>query len=145
MKEAYLYLSSHTSKDIYPFNTANDFKAKLPLTLNLNGAVGKWRMALLDIDLPKLEEGYKPNYITLETSLCAPSVYHNSLRPILQRLYYSEIKKGQPITIDSPRYVTINTSNIESFDLYILDQTDQKVSFKTGHVYCSLHLVREEE
>ena len=138
-----MYLSSDSCREIYPYNTANDFRVKLPQTLQLHSAE-KWTIAILDIDLPRLEDEYKPHYITLESSVCTPSVYTNGLRPVLQRLYFSQIKKGSPIIFSNPRYVPLNTSTIDVLDMYITDSSGRKASLKQGAVECTLHLVRQD-
>lgn len=143
MRELYLYLSSNSCKDIYPSNNANAFRVKLPQTLHLYEAE-KWSVALLDINLPKLEEGYKPGYITLESSVCKPSVYKNGSRQVLHRLYFSQIRKGSPIMISSPRYVQLNVSHIDTFDMCITDSSGQIEPFKKGTVDCTLHLLKQE-
>lgn len=144
MKEVYLYISSNSSKDIYPSNSANDFRVKLPQSIYLNHSHGSWAIGLLDLDLPQFDDGYKPQFITLESSSCVSSVYRSSLKPILQLLYLSEIRKGKPIRIANPRYVKLNTRQIDSLDLYFRDDTGHKPSFKDGPVNLTLHITQEE-
>lgn len=139
MEELYLHLTSDCNLDIFPENTANAFRVKLPQTLELNGV---WTIALLDVDMPKLVEDYKPKWITLQSTLCAPSVYKTDWKPVLQRFYYYHVKKGSPLVMERPRYVLVNSRNIDFIDLFILDESGEKASFKRGHLSCTLHLIR---
>ena len=139
----YLYLSSDSCTDIFPNNSANCFRVKLPQNLHLR-TTDKWSIALLDFDPPKFKDDYKPRFITFESSSCVPSAYKSGLRPILQVCYYSEMKRGLPIRIANPRYVRLNTKHFDSFDMYLRDETDKDVSFKSGALTCTLHLVKED-
>lgn len=142
MEEMYLYLSSNSSADVFPENVANSFRVKLPKTLVLNGRDCNWSMALIDVDMPKLPSGYKPKFITFESRTCASAIYKSDLRPVLQRLYYSQIRRGTPVIIDNPRYVQVNTKSIDVIDLYLLDDQGASVSFTPGQLTCTLHLLR---
>ena len=62
MDEMYLYLSSDSCSDIFPYNSASDLTVKLPKTLR--GDDCSWSIAVIDFDLPKCEECYKPKFIT---------------------------------------------------------------------------------
>ena len=139
MKDLYLYISSNTSKDIYPDNRAANFRVRLPQTLYLQGS---WSIALVDIDMPKLSDNYKPQHIIFQSSVCKPCVHKDSLDPIIQRLYYSEIRKGQAVYIAQPRYLLVNNSILEVFDMHITDDLGNKVSFKEGSLECTLHLMK---
>lgn len=141
----YLYLSSDSCTDIFPFNTANDFRVKLPKTLTLNDHQSSWSLALIDLELPKLAGGYKPAFITFESRTCSSAIYKTDLRPVLQRLYYSQIKKRAAVVIDNPRYVSLNTSSLDVIDLYLLDDKGAGVSFLPGPLTCTLHLVRSDK
>lgn len=144
MDEMYLYLSSDSCSDIFPYNSASDFTVKLPKTLSLRGDDCSWSIALIDFDLPKLVADYKPKFITFESRACAPAVYKTDLRPVLQRLYYFQIRRGIPVVIDNPRYVRLNAKSLDVIDLYLLDDQGARVSFTGGALSCTLHLVRSE-
>ena len=141
MKEIYLYLSSDTSKDIYPDNHAGSFRVKLPQTLYLGG---KWTIALLDIDLPKISQNPKPHHITLQTSISTPCIYKSGLNSVIQRLYFSEVKRGLPVYITNPRYMPVSINILDTFDMFITDDKGQKVPFEPGSLECTLHLLKEE-
>lgn len=140
-----MYLSSDSCSDIFPENSANDFRVKLPKKLCLKGYESTWSLALIDIDLPKFADGYKPDFITLESRVCVSAVYKSGLRPVLQRLYFSQFRKSLPLVIDSPRYVQVNTKTLDVIDVYLLDDKGAKVSFKPGPLVCTLHLIRSEK
>lgn len=137
-----MYISSNTCKDIFPGNNAANFIVKLPQPLYLRG---KWTIALLDVDMPKLSDNYKPQYIILQSSVCTPCIYNECLSPIIQRLYYSEVRKGQPIYVTNPRYLTVNNNILQNFDMYITDDQGNKASFKDGTLECTLHLMKEDD
>lgn len=144
MKDAYFYLSSSSGLDINPQNSVSNFRVQLPQTLRLDPSF-KWSVAILDIDLPKFDEEYHAKYITIESGICTSSGYKNGLRPVLQRLYFDDVKKGRPINITNPRYVALNKTNIDSVDFLITDNRDNKPPFKQGSVECTLHISRDEE
>lgn len=141
MEEMYLYLTSDCNADVFPENTASSFRVKLPKTLDLKEKNCSWSIALIDVDMPKLSGDYKPNFITFESSVCAPSIYKLGLRPVLHLLYYPQIRRGFPIIIENPRYIQLNTKSIDVIDIYLTDDKDEKVSFSTGHLTCTLHLL----
>lgn len=138
-KELYLYISSKSCEHLYPDNDSSNFRVRLPTVIRLQGTK-PWSVALLDIDLPKPETDYKPVYIVLSSSVCAPTVYHTTLQPVLQRIYFQEIKSGKPLRFEAPRYVPVNIASLEIFDLCIFDDKGQRPSFKSGHLSCTLHL-----
>jgi hypothetical protein len=142
MKEMYLYLSSDSCKEIYPSNAPDEFRVRLPQALHLSEP-DSWSLAILDVHLPRFSTGYKPKFIVFESTVCTPSVYESSLRPILQRLYFHELRRGLPVRILSPRYVTVNTKDLHTFDLYLRDENGSRISFNSGHLSCTLHLVKE--
>jgi len=138
-KELYIYVTSDTS-DIYPDNDQSDFKVVLPQLVKTEGI---WYVGLQDINLPKLKDNYKPDFLVISCSICGPSYYENSLLPVLQRLYFGEIKSGRPLRFDSPRYVTVNSDTIDSLEFHITDDQGEKPSFKAGKSNCTLHLRKE--
>ena len=141
-KELYLYVTSQSSDDIYPNNDPSHFRLSLPQLIKLEGT---WFISLVDIDLPKLKENYKPSYLVISSSACTPSFYENSLRPVLQRFYFGEVRSGRPLRFDPPRYVMVNSESIHSLEFRITDDEGEKPSFKPGKVSCTLHLRKETE
>lgn len=140
----YLYLCSDSCTDIFPDNNASDFRVKLPKTFFLRDQNCSWSIALIDVDLPKLVAGYKPRFITFESRTCASAIYKTDLRPVLQRLYHFQIRKGTPVIIDNPRYVQLNAKSLDVIDLYLLDDQGARVSFAPGPLCCTLHLLCTE-
>lgn len=139
---SYLYISSSSHEDLYPTNSPADFKVKLSRgvkAVNFN----QWSVALIDIDLPPLRAGYKPSYITILGSFCTPTHYFTSLQPVLQRLYFPQLKKGRPLSIDIPRYVRVNTDGLDVVRLYLQDDQGHPPSFERGELTCTLHLQRD--
>ena len=134
-KELYLYITTQTSEDIYPNNEATYFRAKLPQILKLEGT---WHIALLDIDLPKLKDDYKPDFLVVSCSTCEPNYYYG---PYYN--YFGEVKSGRALRFDSPRYVRVNSRYANTIKFRIRDNRDEIPSVKQGQVICILHLRQE--
>ena len=141
--QMFLYVSSDTCQEIYPGNSSTHFRVKLPKPIKLKN-FGEWSIALMDIDIPKLAEDYKPKFFVIHSSLCTPTVFQASLKPVLHRLFYTQIKTGRPLTIDNPRYVPLNTKSLDIIDLYITDDQGLTPSFRPGSSTCTLHLSKTE-
>lgn len=139
----HLYITSTTSRDIFPGNNVNKFNLKLPRNLNLTPH-GAYSIALLDIDLPRFHADYTAKYITIYSSLCQPCVYKDAQRPVLARLYFSDMKTGKPFHALFPRYVPLNTDSIDCLDLFILDDRDLPPSFKPGQLTCTLDIRKKD-
>lgn len=138
-----LYITSTTSRDIFPGNNVNKFITKLPRNLNLTPH-GTYSIALLDIDLPRFQPDYTAKYITIYSSLCHPCIYNASQRPVLTRLYYSDMKIGKPFHAQYPRYVPLNTDTLDCLDIYMLDDRDLPPSFKPGQLTCTLDIRKKD-
>ena len=139
----YLYISSEQSDNYFTDNTSTRFRVRLPKRLNLDPR-GGWHMAVLDLDLPRLQEGYKTAYLTINSRVCEPSFVNTALTPTLNRVYFNDVHRGCPVTFDSPRYVKVTTDVLDVLDIYLTDSKGATPSFKTGTVSCTLHLHQEQ-
>jgi len=141
-KELYIYVTSDSSNDLYPGNDPSHFRVNLPQTVKTENP-HSWFLGLVDIDLPKLKENYKPDFLVISCSICAPSYVGNSLQPVLQRLYFGEIKSGRSLRFETARYVTVNSESVDLLEFRITDDQGEKPSFKAGKSSCTLHLRKE--
>jgi hypothetical protein len=135
----YLYVSSDQSDSFYHGNSPTAFRIKLPRRIDLNPSK-KWTIAILDIELPQLLDSYKPRYITVNTNVCQPSFSNSSQAPILQRLYYNQLKKKGACIFDHLRYIPVTADSLDSLSIYLTDDQGGEPSFKSGHSYCTLHI-----
>lgn len=135
----YIYLTSTSSTEFFSFNSITNFKVKLPKTLKLT-PFGNFSVALLDIDLPKLQQNYSAKYITLYTSICQPSISETGLKPVLHRIYFSHFRSGKPLTFFPLKYISLNTEALDVIDLYLIDDTGRPPSFRPGQLSCTLHI-----
>ena len=132
-----IYIYGSSAKDLYEENEPDTFRINLGTTLDLEG---KWEMALMDIDLPRLTTNYKPQYITLYSSVCTSSIIGAAQRPILYRFFKSDLRYTKALNITTPRYVPLNTDSLPVIDIYLLDDKGEKPSFQKGQTTCTLHL-----
>lgn len=135
----YFYISSDSCQDIFPENSAALFRVKLPRVIKLHKAY-EWSLALVDIQIPKLKAEEKPDFLTLYCSVCTPTVYHSTLRPVLQRFYFHQLKFGRPIEIQNPRYMPISTQSLDTIEFKIEDSRGQRPIFRPVSLTCVLHL-----
>lgn len=135
----YLYLSSDDSKKYYPNNNPAMFSTKLPKNIRtpLNG---NWQIALLDIELPPLETGYEPKFLTVYSDICSSSVYGGGLKQILHRMYYKELRQQTPIVFIPTRYKEVNIESLDYIHLYLLDEHGNSPSFVNSPLLCTLHI-----
>lgn len=139
----YLYLSSTQSTQFFVNNSPAAFRVKLPKRLKLCSSQ-RWSIALLDICLPKLKSGYKPLYLTVNSSVVESSVVSMDLMPTLNRIYFQQLKKYRPLLIfEHPRYIPVTTDTMETLDIYLTDSEGNKPSFDEGELLCTLHLTEE--
>jgi len=135
----YIYLSSDQSDSYFTANNTATFKVKLPKTIHLSDN-SKWSIAILDIDLPRFSDGYKTDYITINSPICEPSIVGNTLSPILDKVYFWYVSKGKPVTFATPRYIPLSVNVLDTIYIYLRDSTGHAPSFKAGHLTCTLHL-----
>ena len=140
----YLYVSSGQSDQFFLVNTTSAFRVILPKRLNLTPR-GRWRVAILDIDLPRFQDNYKTAYITINSSVCEPSFVNTALRPTLNRVYFNDLLRGRPVTFDSPRYVKLTGDGLDVIDIYLTDSNGESPSFTRGTVACTLHLAEDQD
>ena len=133
----YIYIDSDKNQDVFPENRNNDFRIKLPKELRLQG---KWEVALIEVDLPKITNDYDPKYFILCTPACTENAFNDSLKPILRRVYRDQIRQNKHIHYEKPIYVPIIVDSLDIFHLYIRDDQNEPPSFQNGPSYCVLHL-----
>ena len=104
----------------------------------------QWSLAIMDIDLPELTDGYKPSFITVNTNICETSFINCPQAPILQRLYYNQLVTNKPHIFDHLRYIPITADTLESLSIYLVDSSGARPSFKDGHSSCTLHMEKSE-
>ena len=139
----YVYASSDQSDAFFHGNSPTAFRVKLPRRLHMSPA-RQWSLAILDIDLPELTDGYKPSFITVNTNICETSFINCSQAPILQRLYYNQLVTNKPHIFDHLRYIPITADTLESLSIYLVDSSGARPSFKDGHSSCTLHIEKSE-
>lgn len=132
----FVFLSSDANKNFFAGNSHTSFRVKLPSSIRLAPS-GEWAVALVDVCVPKFAEGYETDFIT-----CQPSIVNSSLASILHRFYFKKIKHGGAVTIDRPRYVTVNTDSFDHLYIYLSDSNGAEPSFSNGDLYCTLHFLR---
>ena len=133
----YIYIDSNGSQTYFNDNKAVAFRIKLPKLLKF---YGQWEVALAELDMPQLESGYQTDYITLNTSLCTESVFNDSLRPVLRRIYKDQLKQTRHISYVTPYYVPVNAVEVDTIYVYLTDARQAQPSFQKGPLYCTLHL-----
>lgn len=138
----YIYTSSSENPDYFTGNTATDFRVKLPKTLHKRHNT-QWSLALLDIHIPDFSTNYTTDYITVGTPVCEESIDNASLRPVLNRVYASQLETERFLTFDSPRYIRLTVDTLDTIDINLTDSTGGKPSFAQGRVTCTLHLLEE--
>ncbi len=136
--DMYFVAKSSDSTDFYPTNTAASFKIKLfkPLTLK-----GSWEVGLLGFTLTNVETKEVPDTMLIESNLCQYStVVGGSKRlPILRHIFRTG---GGDMSweFDSPIYMPVNQSFVETIELYINSGQGNQLSFENGTSTCVLHL-----
>lgn len=133
----YIYLTSNGSQTFFSENSSTEFRIRLsrPVTV-----YGRWEIAILQVSLPHFKSGYSPAYIDISTSVCLPSILNGSEKPILNRIFFTEIIEGACIRFHRPYYLTVNTENLHVIDINLYDDKGDKPSFDDGEVCCTLHL-----
>lgn len=135
----YVYISSNASKQYFPANESTHFRMTLAKPLSL---YGDWEVALTEINLPKLAQGYKPEYIAIECSFCIDSFVNGGQDQLLDRFFLSELRPSDVIRLTRPHYVKVNTDLLHTLQLNLYDETHAKPSFQSGNLHCTLHLRR---
>ncbi|CAH1774166.1 unnamed protein product [Owenia fusiformis] len=132
-KDIYFYLSSTDSTNIYPNNTASEFTVKLPRYFYLKG---KWKIGLVDIQLPPLDSNDALLYLDVFCDLCIESVVDGNVQPILRRIPkdYSWLSFNQVL------YKDVGNWEFDRIHVYIRGNGNTLVSFKDKPLTCTLHL-----
>lgn len=130
----YIYLSSNGSKSVYPDNQVTSFRTRLsrPITLH-----GEYEIAVISLVFPEFRTGYKPVYVTLNSTLCENSFIDTSQGSVLARIFAPSNKY---IEFAYPRYVRLNTQVLHVIDMDLLDSEGRPPSFGSGEFYCALHV-----
>lgn len=138
----YIYISSTESPDYFTGNTAASFRVKLPKTLHKPHDT-QWFMAILDINIPDFTDNYSTDYITVSTPVCEESIDNAALRPVLNRIYNTQLDTEHFLTFDTPRYIRLTVEALDTVDIHLTDSLGGKPSFAQGKVTCTLHLIAE--
>jgi hypothetical protein len=140
----YFYISSVQQPLYFNENSSNSFRVKLPVRLSAQTGED-FELALLDIQMPAFTPKSVPQYITINSQICQPSVLESHLQPVLYKLSV-DLKDADKnsITIDQPRYIPLNVRDVDVLDIYIKDSDGQPASFAEGHTSCTLHLRRTD-
>ena len=133
----YFHVSSAEDPSTFAGNVSHSFRVKLPRAVYLQPSTN-YEIALVDIFTPNLASQYTPAYVTVNTDICDLSIVDNGLQPVLQRLYPDHI--GGATEFTNPRYIQLNTEEIDTIHLYLLDDQQASPSFEKGTVYATLHL-----
>lgn len=138
----HLHLSSSDSRDIYPNNTASDFRVQLPRSLRLQG---KWEGALLNISYwPQVHStSRKPDELYICSDLVGSCYALNSLHPVLKRISMPDQENAKiNIHFASPDFLPLIQNTVQNLRIYIIDNTSQSPSFIRKDLYCTLLLRR---
>ena len=135
--DLYFVVKSSDSTDFYPTNTAASFKIKLYRPLILEGS---WEVGLLGFTLSNVETEKVPDLMLIESNVCQyTTVVGGSKRlPVLRHIF----NKGGDMKweFDSPIYMPVNQSFVETIELYIKSGQGNQLSFESGTSTCVLHL-----
>ena len=133
----YIYADSEYSKKCFNENTTASFRIKLPKQLKL---YGRWEVALLEVDMPKLDSSYQSDHVDINTPLCDENIVNDALRPILRRIYKDQLKQVKHLSFTNPIYVPVNVIEVDVIHIYLTDASRAPPSFQPGPLYCVLHL-----
>lgn len=141
-KEYYLHLSSQDSKDLFPGNTASDFKVKIPSTLTLAGV---WKCALTQISFVTDFAGERPKDIYICSDLIEDSYGSDSFMPILRKIPIPSSGLTKVVHVFPQNYyVTLSRDQLQNIHIYVRTQEMQQTSFNVEPLSCTLHLRRCE-
>jgi hypothetical protein len=135
----YLYFNSEQSQSFFSNNSYSSFRIKLPKSLPNPSPGCVWTLALLDIQLPRFNKGYTTQFITVNSDITEQQILGQTLQPVLQRIYKTDLNKIKPVVFDDHRYITVTQSCITSMMIYLLDAQGQSPSFKPGILCGSCH------
>lgn len=137
----YIYINSNNhSTNLFPKNSANSFKIRLPEVIEL---CGRWKVGVVDIQLPTFSNSqYNTPYLDLCTPVCQESIDGQSFSPILKRIYRRDYLRTK-ITFNPICYVDISTQRLDYIEFYIQDTLGEAPPFsKDLHCYLTLHLIQ---
>ena len=133
MEDHFLFLSSHLSKDQYPFNELFDFTVELPHPYELNG---QWVCGLKEIQL-----SLRDDIVYVCSDICEESYAENTMIPVLRTL---QKPKGKGVLsyflFDNPIYVKIKPSVMNRVRIFIRGSQLKEANIKGSNVRCTLHL-----
>ena len=133
MEEHFLFLSSHLSKEQYPFNKPFDFTIELPHPYELSG---QWVCGLKEIQL-----SLKEDIVYVCSDICEESYAENTMIPVLRTLQKPKGKGSLTYFLfDKPMYVKIKPSVMNLLRIFIRGSHLKEVNIKDTTVRCTLHL-----
>lgn len=141
--DRYLYVSSDSSKTVYPDNNPESFTVHLEQPLDLPGT---WYCGLKELyfsgefkinkrglgHLPKVA----PQHLYVCTDIVEGTVVSGVYLPLLRR---SVIRKKFEHTFLEPYYFKVVNQRLSSITVYVLDHRLKPVVFKKGPLVCLLH------
>ena len=136
-KSYYFYLSSKDSLDVYPTNTAASFTVNLPIPLSLTG---NWEIGLIDISFNK-NFTVVPKELYFCLNVVNSSYVQGTLLKTLRRISLCNSTSNEFVTyFPVVRYVSVTLNYLNYFQVKILSENLQEAAFKSGNLYCTLHL-----
>lgn len=139
----YLYISSDQGQEYFPENNSSSFKVKLPKTLYFPKNQS-WFISLMDIQVPKLKDPTVP-YVLITSSVCDTSIVEQGFKPVLHKIYPSQISKGKPIIPSSEHSVPLTVDHLSVLDVNIISPTGDIVAFRPGHSYMTLRITPQND
>ena len=135
----YMRVSNIDSKNLFPFNTCNNFFVQLPNTLNL---IGSWEVGLSELQYQH-SFSQTPINIDIGTTLCESSIIDGTRQSILRRVKVRG-KQGDIIQeiFDRIQYFKVTRLDMDHIYLYIKGDGQDKSSLVDGTVHCTLHFRR---
>ncbi len=132
-------LKSTDSAVFYPGNSAASFKIKLytPLTLT-----GSWKVALTGFHLKDVK-GEIPYSLLIHSPLCKNLSIVGGDKQLAVLKHIVRPEKRDSWVFDSPVYLPVNQTFLETLEIYITDGSGKALSFQSGTSHCSLHLIQE--
>ena len=135
----YIYIRSSQNDDIFPDNTASNFRIVLPKVAQLE-PLGAWCVSVVDIKLPHFTRGYKTDFIRVEMDCCEAIMDETSLRPTLIKIDFSEVERGRFVQTFDHRYIPLTPNSLQTLSFSLTDSENARPSFALGSVYCTLHI-----
>lgn len=136
MDDFFVILNSNTSSKDYPLNSSSEFVCKLPEEIQINF---NYRVALVDLILPPINQEAPALLICVYTDVVAPSILSSSLANILRVTVPNRSKHSNSISFENPIYLPVGKTSFNTISVLFTDHLGQKVEFKRSITSLTLH------